>query len=406
MNFKRFHESKNLFDYNAYFDSVFTPYNEFFNYAELQLQPNTTYTLSTSYREYAASLNRITAFIVATSNETPTTVSGGISNVTPITKTTESDGILKLYKRISGSYDSSIIPTEGQFEVDSWIMLNEGSTVLPYEPYGDTWHDTPHYIHNTSTDTLTTPADIYANDTTATVGLKGNMTQTGTPTPTTPIQPQETGDMSDNLTQNQKITSTRYNVTIVNNPLVAALKSIEADVTYTLSWKYQSNATDTSISNQIRLYNQGTTNLKTINNGDSFSLTSEQISALFQLICYFGSNNTDGYMDEFMLVEGSKAKDYEPYGQYKIPILSNSTTTPIYLGEVQSTRRIKKLVLTGRNAGVSTGDPQQGHMQRCYSTALRKLIMYCFVHILNPEAMTNYMMVLLEYLLCRVIHIL
>lgn len=34
-------------------------------------------------------------------------------------------------------------------------------------------------------------------------------------------------------------------------------------------------------------------------------------------------------------------------GQYKIPISSNSTTTPVYLGEVESTRRIKKLVLDG-----------------------------------------------------------
>ena len=34
-------------------------------------------------------------------------------------------------------------------------------------------------------------------------------------------------------------------------------------------------------------------------------------------------------------------------GQYKIPISSANTTTPIYLGEVQTTRKIKKLVLTG-----------------------------------------------------------
>lgn len=33
-------------------------------------------------------------------------------------------------------------------------------------------------------------------------------------------------------------------------------------------------------------------------------------------------------------------------GQYKIPILSASTTTPIYLGEVESTRKIVKTVLT------------------------------------------------------------
>ena len=34
-------------------------------------------------------------------------------------------------------------------------------------------------------------------------------------------------------------------------------------------------------------------------------------------------------------------------GQYKIPISSANTTTPVYLGEVESTRHIKKLVLTG-----------------------------------------------------------
>jgi hypothetical protein len=34
-------------------------------------------------------------------------------------------------------------------------------------------------------------------------------------------------------------------------------------------------------------------------------------------------------------------------GQYKIPISSANTTTPVYLGEVQTTRRIKKLVFDG-----------------------------------------------------------
>lgn len=99
------------------------------------------------------------------------------------------------------------------------------------------WTDTPNYIHNTFTDTITTlPADIYPTSTTATVGLKGQMEQNGTPTPTAPIQPQECGD------------------------------------------------------------------LETV---------------------------------------GVKA------GQYKIPISSAGQTTPVYLGEVESTRRIKKLVLTG-----------------------------------------------------------
>lgn len=35
-------------------------------------------------------------------------------------------------------------------------------------------------------------------------------------------------------------------------------------------------------------------------------------------------------------------------GQYKLPILSNTAVTSIYLGEVETTRKVKKLVLTGK----------------------------------------------------------
>lgn len=117
---------------------------------------------------------------------------------------------------------------------DEDLMLSTGSTPLPYEPYG--------WLHSirkltTATDTLTTlPADVYADGTTATVDLKGNMSQSGTPTPTSPIYPSECGDL-------------------VN-------------------------------------------------------------------------------------------------GDYVLPIKSGSTTMPVYLGQVQSTRKIKKLVLTGEESNI------------------------------------------------------
>lgn len=112
------------------------------------------------------------------------------------------------------------------------------------------WTDTPNYIHNTFTDTITTlPANIYPTGTTATVGLKGQMEQNGTPTPDSPITPSETGD------------------------------------------------------------------LETV---------------------------------------GVKA------GQYKIPISSANTTTPIYLGEVETTRRIKKIVFVGSEEENWTGQPAGG----------------------------------------------
>lgn len=42
-------------------------------------------------------------------------------------------------------------------------------------------------------------------------------------------------------------------------------------------------------------------------------------------------------------------------GQYKIPISSASTTTPVYLGEVESTRRIKKYEFTGEEDWSQSG---------------------------------------------------
>lgn len=161
------------------------------------------------------------------------------------------------------------------------IMLNEGSTPLPYEPYGYLWTDTPHYIHNTATDTLTTlPAVLYPNDITATVGLKGNMSQTGTPTPTTPIQPSECGDLE-----------------------------------------------------------------------------------------------TTG----------------EHAGQYKIPILSASTTTPVYLGEVETTRKIQKLVLTGTEDWAISNTSQVLYVAMADHLLSNDLICYCshYKSIANVSSMTT-----------------
>lgn len=108
------------------------------------------------------------------------------------------------------------------------------------------WVSGDERVMKTATDTITTlPADLYADGNNATVGLEGNMVQSGTPTPTNPIQPSECGDLE-----------------------------------------------------------------------------------------------TSG----------------EHSGQYKIPISSANTTTPVYLGEVQTTRKIKKLVLTGEESWAKSTD--------------------------------------------------
>ena len=58
-------------------------------------------------------------------------------------------------------------------------------------------------------------------------------------------------------------------------------------------------------------------------------------------------------------------------GQYKIPISSANTTTPIYLGEVETTRKIKKLVLTGSETDGTYGINSQSII---YLTPLATLL--------------------------------
>lgn len=124
----------NLFDYKKYFESTFTKYNDYFEGAEIQLKPFTTYTFTTSFGERIDTVGKLeTAFIIATSTEEPRTVNGGISSTRIRTKMTEADGIIKIYKRIKGDY----LPKKEDFDSGMhWLMINEGDTALSYEPYG------------------------------------------------------------------------------------------------------------------------------------------------------------------------------------------------------------------------------------------------------------------------------
>jgi hypothetical protein len=58
-------------------------------------------------------------------------------------------------------------------------------------------------------------------------------------------------------------------------------------------------------------------------------------------------------------------------GQYKIPISSANTTTPAYLGEVETTRKIGKLVLTGEEniSYIAVGGHSRFDFNNTYQTA-------------------------------------
>ena len=202
------------------------------------------------------------------------------------------------------------------------------------------WRDTPHYIHNTSTDTITTlPAVLYPNGTTATVGLKGQTVQSGTPSPDNPVMSQGTGERTGNL-WNEDYTgisgSIKYAPVYVGNgsfilstscPIIEGAASL-----FFLAGNVQSGASTSSNG----VYKNRPI---TVASSDGY------VTVAYRYVSY-QSGIADPRNEKTMLNSGSTALPYEPYG-FEISISSASTTTPTYLGEVPTTRRVKKLVLTG-----------------------------------------------------------
>lgn len=232
--------------------------------------------------------------------------------------------------------------------------LNQSGTPTPTNPIYPTanivekWFDINHYIMGTDTDTITTPADIYANDTTATVGLKGDMSQSSTPTPTNPIQPSECGERTGNLFDYSAIT-TGYRIQWINGATYVDDTAIMSDYIPVTEGDYTLNinliiigyAADKSY---IGVYRSDETWEK-LPSGmfSSFTVLSNTNVEFVRLLTY---GTYDPITDALMLNSGSTALPYEPFG-VKIPISSGNTTTPVYLGEVETTRKIRKLVFDG-----------------------------------------------------------
>ena len=257
------------------------------------------------------------------------------------------------------------------------VMFNLGSIALPYEPHG--W---VHSLRKLSadTDTLTTlPAVLYPNGTTATVGLKGQAVQSGTPTPDSPIMPEGCGERTENLFNvNRQASNTwtiddKYyidgavgdskssirpdtvDVSISNiGDLTVTARSyygagfvvaVTPDTTYTISFTTDMDVPSSKTIATITYVNadEDFLNYITIYGGTTSVTFTTPNTAYYILITFRYASNTITYSD-IMLNLGSTPLPYEPYG-YKIPISSANTTTPVYLGEVESTRKIGKVNL-------------------------------------------------------------
>ncbi len=177
--------------------------------------------------------------------------------------------------------------------------------------------------------------------------IYGDMEQTGTPTPENPIVPQECGERTANLFDADSTHQGYYNNSgnfVANNKYICSQPILASEQNYTISainsyvgggYIFQLvyfNANDEYISlDSASLYGVG-----------KKSLTGSVPSSATKIIAVVTSDSS-----ECMLVEGSTPPDhYIPYG-YKLPLTSAGQNVDIYLGESQTTRRIKKLVLTG-----------------------------------------------------------
>lgn len=170
--------------------------------------------------------------------------------------------------------------------------------------------------------------------------ISGNMVQNGTPSPTTPIQPQECGERTAQLFD-KSTAVTGFGVdNDSGNLFLSAMLSASDYINISGESYIRAKYITSGVANQYGAFYDSN---KTFISG--YSGYSNAI-AVPQNAVYTRITVKTEYIDEFMLNTGSSPRPYEPYG-YKIPISSASTTTPVYLGEVQTTRKVKKLVLTG-----------------------------------------------------------
>lgn len=200
--------------------------------------------------------------------------------------------------------------------------------------------------------------------------ISGNMSQTGTPTPDNPIQPQETGERTENLSLVNLLTGSALSIRDQFNALYTDM-IYDTDTQYTISLNFTGDAPTTNGVFKICFtYTDGTTTksgwITTSNRTNS--LTSQSGKTVKNIsITNYNYPVTNSEMKNIMLNTGSTALPYEPYG-YKITISSANTTTPVYLGEVETTRKIKKLVLTGSETFYR--DKERTNSWRFYSAPL------------------------------------
>lgn len=215
------------------------------------------------------------------------------------------------------------------------------ATIKKYN--GSTWENAVVRKYGTATETIQSGDTIYANgQPITTYSLKGNTVQNGTPSPSNPVAVNGVGERTENLLQIPDVAeTTKRGVTyhIKGN-------SLYIDGTSTTAFGFNIRGTFTLKAGTYTNQMYGFTGNRMYYSFDNVSATmctsdvnlyktftiSEDTTYANALVWI---NNEVAFNNEkidFALFESEVPKEFEVYG-YKIPILTNQTTTNIYIGD-------------------------------------------------------------------------
>ncbi len=169
--------------------------------------------------------------------------------------------------------------------------------------------------------------------------ILGNGQQTGAPSPDNIIMPEFVGVRTGNLFD-ISLPKTDY----AANVYQWTLRGLTPNAQYTCSSNFVQSGTTASI-----WFGGTSSGANGVSANSPKTMTANSNGEIIIYINHSYNNAYDQIVNKttwVMVNTGSTALPYEPFG-YKIPISCGGETTPVYLGQVSTVRRVKKQVLTG-----------------------------------------------------------
>jgi hypothetical protein len=180
--------------------------------------------------------------------------------------------------------------------------------------------------------------------------MLGNGRQNGTPTPAAPIMPTFCGERTENIYNTQETVWIENTLDDDGNPTGSTTSHYTGNFTAvkpTTLYRISKIAGSTTSGHRIYYYDSDKNWI-----GRSVALAYNDYSFTTVSGCKYIQiqiGSTIVNTDNWMISEGISTVSFEPYG-WKIPVTSAGQTVPVYLGQTQTTRRVKKLVLTGEES--------------------------------------------------------